>query len=230
MKTVIFTRAQEDELYNGDNVVKALRQGDMVTWRIWYNGDKRVKPTKAEEGDRCFVLQEGMGIIASGVVGTVSFERGEARLSGCGMILIELVSDKVGKPLLAMEALAEVMACAKPSLNRAELVLEKKTDIFLLEELWMKAVIETNSCPKSVKKDVWKLDHLHELTAEALQHRLLTDHPACPCCGSSLSANDQLFYQPKMIKGAPEGVVSFEDLLAQYALLCKDCASIEKGL
>ena len=230
MKTIIFTKDKEDDLYNGDDVVKALLHGDAVTWRIWYNGDQRGKPTKAKDGDRCFILQEGTGIVASGVVGSVTFERGKARLSACGTSSIEVIPDKVGKPLISMLALQEVMARAKLSLNRRELELEKKDDMFLLEELWMKAVIENNSCPKSLKKENWKLDHLRELSIETLKHRLLTEHPMCPCCGSPLSGSDQFFYKPKIVKGIPADITSFEDLLAQYALLCKDCAAIEKEL
>lgn len=97
----------------------------MVTWRILYNGDQRGKPTKAEKGDHCFILQEEMGIIASGVIGSVAFERGRASLSACGMSSIELIPDKVGKLLIPMLTLQEVMARAKLSLNRCELVLEQ---------------------------------------------------------------------------------------------------------
>ena len=170
MKTVIFTRDQEDDLYNDDNVMNALLHGEAVIWRIWYNGDQRGKPTKAEEGDRWFVLQEGKGMIASGVVGTVTFKRGEARLSACGISSIGLIPDKVGMPLIPMEALQEVMVAAKLSLNRKERVLEKKDDMFLLEELWMKADIEENSSPTLVDQEMWMVltTTATTLTAEVL--------------------------------------------------------------
>ena len=230
MKTVIFTCDAADDVYNDEGTMERLLNGEKVMWKIWYNGDRRHLPTKTAEGDRFFILQKDTGIVACGAVGNIDFKRGKAKLSSCGMVDIELKPEKVGRPVLIIKLLDKIMSLTKLSLNHNELILDKKSICFQLEEMWLKAILEYNTSKDSIPDDYWKPAHLHPMTAEALHYSILTDHPVCPCCGGPLSDDDDLFFQPSLIKSTCKQITSFDELKAQYTILCKDCASIEKEL
>ena len=230
MKTVIFTREASDDVYNDDITMDRLLNGERVIWKIWYDGDRRSLPTKAIEGDRFFILQKETGIVACGVVGNTDFKRGNAKLTSCGIVDIELIPEKVSRPILTIELLDKIMKVSKPSLNHSELILDKKGLCFQLEELWLKAIVENNASKNSIPDDFWRLDRLNLMTADALHHSILTEHPVCPCCGGSLSNDDDLFYRPSLLKYTCKQITSYDELKAQYVVLCKDCASIEDNL
>ena len=226
MKTVIFRIEVVDDVYNDASVINMILNGESVLWKVWYNGDERRKCTKTEQGDRFFILQEEKGIIASGIIGNVVFSPGKSKLVNCGMNLIELIPDKIGSPILNVDQFREIVS----QQIQDETVLETKKEAMSLEISWIKAVIENNSCKEKVSPNIWKIENLHKQTVDALTNHILSIKRTCACCGATTTSNDTLFFKPSISNNGDIDIYAFDDLLNQYSILCKECASIEREL
>lgn len=226
MKTVILIREQENDAYNDDAVMDQILNGQKAMWRFWYSGDGRYVPTKAQVGDRFFIYQKRVGIIASGTIAHTNHSTPELRKAG--MVCLTLMPDKCGKPILPGRQVNRILSRSHKTQSGDELVLDYKSDALAIEELWMKSILENNSSPEPVSDDFWSGNCLNEQALEALRQRILNTTHVCPCCGALLKANDQILYRPAITNIAYHPVKSYDDLPTQYAILCKECASTEK--
>ena len=76
----------------------------------------------------------------------------------------------------------------------------------------------------------WLMSNLHEQTLYAIHKELLSDSKGCSVCGNDLNRNNQLVFRPIVNLPAYKSITSFRDLLQQFTILCKECATIEMEL
>lgn len=230
MNTIIFLWEENEDYLNDNQAIKQLLDGKGVDWKTWYDGDGRYKPTHAENGDRYFICQKSKGLIAAGCIENVEFVRGGAKLSGSGMTHFQLIPEKSGEPVLPIENVKEILIKAGKANAEEELLIDNKADAAILEGMWLKAVIENNPCYDRIKEDFWSIENLHAQTLSTIYNQLLTANKTCPCCGKEINKNSELFFRPSMVKSDYPPINSYEDLIPQFAILCKDCAEIQRKL
>lgn len=131
---------------------------------------------------------------------------------------------------MPIEQISEILDRALKAKSEDEFEIVNKTDSRALECLWLKIYIENNpSFNKNNPKD-WSFEHLNEPEADAIHNCVLAEKSKCPCCGNELTNTDELFFRPSLALPTVSTIKTFKDVTAQYVMLCKDCAAIEKSL